>query len=119
MIKAIIIDDEPNSRNALSKMVQNYCPDVQVVASADSVATGISAIKEHKPDLVFLDIELPDNTGFELLASLEPIEFEVIFTTGHEEYAIKAFKTAAIDYLLKPIDIEELERAVEKVADKR
>ncbi|MBC7426693.1 MAG: response regulator transcription factor [Bacteroidia bacterium] len=119
MIKAIIIDDEPNSLNALSKMVQNYCPDLQVVATADTVATGIAAITEHKPDLVFLDIELPDKTGFELLASLEPVDFEVIFTTGHEEYAIKAFKTAAIDYLLKPIDIEELERAVDKVVDKR
>lgn len=119
MIKAIIIDDEPNSRNALYKMVQQYCTNVQLVDTADSIKTGIEAIQAHKPDLVFLDIEFPDQSGFDLLTQIENIDFDVIFTTGHEQYAIKAFKTVAIDYLMKPIDVEELENAVKKVSDKK
>lgn len=119
MLKTIIIDDEPASRNLLEKMLQDYCPGVIVEATAENVAEGIAAIEKYKPDLVFLDIEMPDKTGFDLLASMDPIDFEVIIITGYEKYAIKAFKTVALDYLLKPIDIVELETAVKKVAEKR
>lgn len=119
MLKTIIIDDEPASRNLLEKMLQDYCPGVIVEATAENVATGIAAIEKYKPDLVFLDIEMPDKTGFDLLASMDPIDFEVIIITGYEKYAIKAFKTVALDYLLKPLDIIELESAVKRVAEKR
>lgn len=119
MLKTIIIDDEPASRNLLEKMLQDYCPGVIVEATAENVAEGIAAIEKYKPDLVFLDIEMPDKTGFDLLASMDPIDFEVIIITGYEKYAIKAFKTVALDYLLKPIDVVELETAVKRVAEKR
>ena len=118
MIKTIIIDDEQNSREALANLVKSYCPELQVVSTASSVAEGIQAIKKEKPDLVFLDIEMPDKNGFDLLAQLDTIDFEVIITTGYEQYAVKAFKTVALDYLLKPIDINELELAVNKVLEK-
>ena len=119
MIKTIIIDDEQNSREALENLVKSYCPDLQVVSSAASVEEGIKVIKSEKPDLVFLDIEMPDKSGFDLLSQLDSIDFEVIITTGYEQYAVKAFKTVAVDYLLKPIDINELELAVTKVLEKR
>jgi two-component system LytT family response regulator len=119
MIKTIIIDDEQNSSEALERLIQDYCPDLKLVAKAASVKEGIDIIKAQKPDLVFLDIEMPDNSGFDLLAQLDPVDFEVVFTTGYEQYAIQAFKTVALDYLLKPIDIIELESAVEKVLEKR
>ena len=119
MIKTIIIDDEQNSREALENLVKSYCPDLHVVSSAASVEEGIKVIKSEKPDLVFLDIEMPDKSGFDLLSQLGTIDFEVIITTGYEQYAVKAFKTVALDYLLKPIDINELELAVAKVLEKR
>jgi len=119
MIKTIIIDDEQNSREALENLVKSYCPDLHVVSSAASVEEGIKVIKREKPDLVFLDIEMPDKSGFDLLSQLGTIDFEVIITTGYEQYAVKAFKTVALDYLLKPIDINELELAVAKVLEKR
>ena len=119
MIKTIIIDDELNSREALQSLVQSYCPDLLVVDSVASVEEGLQAIKKNKPDLVFLDIEMPDKSGFDLLSQLDEIDFEVIITTGYEQYAVQAFKTVALDYLLKPIDINELELAVAKVLEKR
>lgn len=119
MIKTIIIDDEQNSREAIENLVKSYCPDLQVVATANSVEEGIAIIKKEKPDLVFLDIEMPDKSGFDLLAQLDTIDFEVIITTGYEQYAVKAFKTVALDYLLKPIDVNDLELAVAKVLEKR
>jgi two-component system LytT family response regulator len=119
MIKTIIIDDEQNSREALENLVKSYCPDLHVVSSAASVSEGIKVIKSEKPDLVFLDIEMPDKNGFDLLSQLDSIDFEVIITTGYEQYAVQAFKTVALDYLLKPIDVNELELAVSKVLEKR
>lgn len=119
MIKAVIIDDEKNSRLALYKLIQTYAKDVKVMAEAASLHEGLEAIKNIRPDLVFLDLEMPDHNGLELFEELDKIDFEVIITTGHQEYAVKAVRTAALDYLLKPIDVEELEKAIERVFTKR
>jgi two-component system, LytTR family, response regulator len=115
MIKAVTIDDEMHCRKTLSILLKEYCPDVQVVEQCDDGETGIEAIKRLKPDLVFLDIEMPHMNGFEMLNKFSEIDFAVIFTTGYDQYAIKAFRFSALDYLLKPIDHEELKKAVQKV----
>ncbi len=119
MLRTIIIDDEIHSRQVLEKLLRDYCPEVKIEGTADSMESGTRLIRESKPDLVFLDIEMPDGSGFDLLGSLGTVDFEVIFVTGYEKYAIKAFKTAALDYLLKPVDINDLEKAVKKAAEKR
>jgi two-component system LytT family response regulator len=115
MIKAIIIDDEMHCRKTLSILLKEYCPDVQVIEQCDNGETGVETIKKGKPDLVFLDIEMPRMNGFEMLEQFSEIPFAVIFTTGYDQYAIKAFRFSALDYLLKPIDHEELKKAVQKV----
>lgn len=115
MIRTLIIDDEIRARETIQAMLEIYCKDVQVVGQAKNVRTGIEAIKEHKPDLVLLDIKMPDGSGFDLLARYGKINFKVIFITAFEEYAIQAFKFSAIDYLLKPIEPEELIKAIDKV----
>lgn len=118
MIRSIIVDDEVKSRESLHILLRDFVSNVEVVALCSSVTEGLDAIRKYKPDLVFLDIQMQRETGFDLLARINPIEFDVVFTTAHSEYAIKAFRFSAIDYLLKPIDIEELKRAVEKVEKK-
>lgn len=118
MINAIIVDDELKSRESLKILLEEFCDNVTVKALCQDVAEAVQAIQQYKPDVVFLDIQLQRETGFDLLTQLGDFDFEVIFTTAYAEYAIKAFKFAAIDYLLKPIDIEELKRALSKV-DKR
>ena len=115
MLKAIIVDDEQNSRETLKLMLERYCPQVDVVAMSDSYESALEDIRYHKPDIVFLDIQMPDGNGFKLLEQFKEIDFFVIFTTAYEEYAVKAFKFNAIDYLLKPIISEDLIKAVEKV----
>lgn len=115
MIKAIIIDDEMHCQKTLSLLLKEYCTDVEVIAQCDSGESGIEAIKKLKPDLVFLDIEMPHMNGFEMLEKFSQISFALIFTTGYDQYAIKAFRFSALDYLLKPIDHEELKKAVERV----
>ncbi len=114
MIKCIVIDDEPHSRENLKHMLYMHCPDVQVVGEADRVKSGIEIITRIEPDLVFLDIKMPDGSGFDLLQRLEEINFKVIFVTAFEEYALKAFRFSAIDYITKPIDSDELRDAVNK-----
>lgn len=118
MIKAIVIDDEKNCRESLVKLLHHYFKDVDVVAEADSSKSGIEKIKEWNPDVVFLDIEMPHGSGFEVLKSFKQINFEVIFTTAYNHYAIKAIKFSALDYLLKPIDIDELEIAIKRYKEK-
>ncbi len=118
-IGAIIIDDENRSREMLQNLINEYCKNIEVIATADSVTAGIEAINKYSPDLLFLDIEMNKETGFDLLEEIDVIDFEVIFTTAHENYALKAFKFCAIDYLLKPIDVEELKLAIEKVEKKK
>lgn len=118
MVHSIIIDDELKSRESLKILLNDFCENVMVMATCQNVSEGIAAITEHKPDVVFLDIQMQRETGFDLLSKIKPVNFEVIFTTAHSEYAIKAFKFSAIDYLLKPIDIEELKNALHKVDKK-
>jgi two-component system, LytTR family, response regulator len=114
MIKALVVDDEKPSREVICNYLREYCNDIQVVTTASSVKSAYKAIKKHNPDLVFLDIELGDGKGFDLLSMFSKIEFKVIFVTAYSEHAIKAFRVSAIDYLLKPVKIDELKEAVEK-----
>ncbi len=107
-ITAIIVDDEQESRNTLHSFLLKYCPDIEVVAEASSVATAVKAIEAHAPALVFLDINMPGTSGFELFEVLPEPAFRTVFVTAYDEYALKAIKYHALDYLLKPIDIDEL-----------
>ncbi len=113
-LRAVVIDDETNARQALTGLLQYLCPDVQICGEAKNVDSGIELIRHHHPNLVFLDIQMPGKSGFDLLASFEKADFGVVFTTAYEEYAIRAFRFSAIDYLLKPIDPDELQAAVQK-----
>lgn len=115
MIRAVIIDDEILARDVISNYLNEYCPDVEVVAQASSVKTALAAIQKTNPDLIFLDIEMPDGTGFDLLNRFGKIDFRIIFVTAYSEYAIKAFRFSAMDYLLKPVKIDELIDAVARV----
>ena len=119
LIKAIIIDDEERARDILASCLAMYCPDVEVIATASNVPDGVLLINQHKPDLVFLDVEMPEYNGFELLKFFSEINFEIIFVTAYSEHALTAFKVSAIDYILKPIDIDQLVNAVEKFKEKR
>ncbi|WP_276483398.1 LytR/AlgR family response regulator transcription factor [Paraflavitalea pollutisoli] len=117
-LNAVIIEDElPNLENLLG-LLRDWCPDVRVVASAGTVATGIEAIQKHSPALVFLDIQLQEGTGFDVLKAFDTADFEVIFITAYDQYGIQAIKFAALDYLLKPVDIPELQTAVGKAQDR-
>lgn len=117
MIKAILIDDEMHCLKTLDMLLRENCASVQVLEKCNDAATGLKAIELHKPDLVFLDIEMPQMNGFEMLEHLPQINFAVIFTTGYDQYAIKAFHFSALDYLLKPIEPKELIDAVKKVEE--
>jgi two-component system LytT family response regulator len=116
MLKSIIVDDEEKNREGLARMIDQFCHDLTVVAKVDSVSKAKAAIETHKPDIIFLDIEMPGGNGFTLLEDTPNPDFQVIFTTAHADYAIKAIKFAALDYLLKPLNLNELKTAVEKAA---
>jgi two-component system, LytTR family, response regulator len=118
MIKAVLVDDEPNNIETLHQLLVKYCPQVTIAGSADSVTKAREVIVSTKPDLVFLDIEMPYGNAFELLNSLPSIEFEIIFVTAFGNYAIEAIKFSALDYLLKPVNIKELQAAVQKAAER-
>ncbi len=115
MITALIIDDEAKGRLALREKLLAYCPQIKVLAEATNGQEALLLIQHHKPQLIFLDIEMPRMNGFEMLNALPEKNFHIIFTTAYDQYAIKAIKYAAFDYLLKPIDIEELKTAIEKI----
>jgi two-component system LytT family response regulator len=115
MLKAIIVDDEPDCCETLTILLGSYCPEVEVSAVCYSGATAMEAIARSKPQLVFLDIEMPHMNGFQLLERLPVIDFDLVFTTSYDQYAIKAIRFSAMDYLLKPVDREELKHAVQKV----
>ena len=115
MLKAIIIDDEQQARVALKQELEFNCPQIEIIAEADSVKKGIATILEYRPDLIFLDIQLTDGIGFDILETIKNIDFKIIFTTAYSDYALKAIKFSALDYLLKPIDGQELKIAVEKL----
>lgn len=115
MLKAIIIDDEPYCCEILAAMLQAECPVVQIVSVCPNGEAGLAAIRQFSPDLVFLDVEMPRMNGFQMLEQLSSIRFQLIFTTAYDQYALKAIRFSAIDYLLKPIDRQELKEAVQKV----
>lgn len=115
MVKAIIIDDDYISRMVLSEILRKTIADVELLGEAGSVGEGVSLIERVNPDLVFLDISMPDGTGFDLLDKIKKIDFKIIFITAYSEYAIKAFKYSAFDYIVKPINIEELTKAVSRI----
>jgi two-component system, LytTR family, response regulator len=114
MLKCIIVDDEFKSRESLKAIIEKFCENITVLQLCQNGDEAIEAINTSKPDIVFLDIQLQKETGFDILERLDKIEFELIFTTAYSEFAIKAFKFSAIDYLLKPIDINDLKAAIEK-----
>lgn len=118
MIRTVIVDDEDQGREALEVLLKQYCPQVKLLAAAPSVEEAIAIIHYEKPDLVFLDIEMPVGNGFDVLEHTRDLDFNVVFTTAYDHYAFKAFKFSAIDYLLKPIDIQELITAVSKVQER-
>lgn len=113
-LSSIIVDDEPMARELLLEMLNEYCPDVEVLELCQNLPEGVKAIKKHRPELVFLDIEMPGYSGLELLDFFNEneVDFSIIFTTAYNEFAIQAFKLSAIDYLLKPIESDELQDAV-------
>ena len=117
MIRAIIVDDEPYCCEALATLLEDI-PDIEMISVCHNSADALAAIKKYSPDLVFLDVEMPKMNGFEMLEQLSSVDFEIIFTTSYDQYALKAIRFSAIDYLLKPIDREELKSAVEKVKDR-
>jgi len=118
MLKAIIVDDEPDCCEILAAMLESDCPDVNVVNISTNGQEALKAIKLFSPDLLFLDVEMPKMNGFQMLEQIPSINFHLIFTTSYDQYALKAIRFSAIDYLLKPIDREELKRAIEKVKDR-
>ncbi len=119
MIKTLIIEDELKSRDVLMKIIEKNCPELVVVGNASNVTEGVEMIKSLKPDLVFLDITMPDGSGFDLLEQVSDQKFDLIFATASNSHAIRAFKYSASDYLLKPIDIEELRNAVLRVVKRK
>src|SRR5215813_1321716 len=119
MIKSILVDDEVHCLDTLNILLKEYCPEVEILQRCSSGKAALDAIEKLKPALVFLDIEMPIMNGFELLEQFTDIPFSVIFTTSYDQYAIKAIRFSALDYLLKPIDPKELINAVQKVQEQK
>ena len=115
MLRVIIIDDEPHNRDTLTKLLERYCPEVTVVGKASGVKSGIEAVRELHPDLVFLDINMADGTGFDLLHALAPVYFRVIFVSAMEKEMQRAFRLSGMEYLLKPVSPDELKQAIDRV----
>lgn len=119
MIKAILIDDDKNLREGMKGLLNRFAPNIQIIAEADNVETGFKVIDSLNPDVVFLDIQLNEGTGFDILEKLAQkngtIKYNIVFITAHEQYALKAFRFSALDFLLKPVDPEELEHVIQKI----
>ncbi len=118
MISTLIIDDEADGREALRIAIEKFCPEVSLAGIYETPEQGLAAIQHLKPDLVFLDVQMPHMSGFDLLQRLSPVTFEVIFVTAHDQYAIKAIRFSALDYLLKPVDVDDLMHAIGKVKNR-
>ena len=114
-MKALIIDDEARSRSTLNRILDKYCPEIKTIDQAANAEEAYQLINKIQPDVIFLDIEMPNESGFDLLKRFESIDFEIIFTTGFDQYALQAIKISALDYVLKPLDVEEIMAAVKKV----
>jgi len=114
MISAIIVDDEPYSCEALATLLERYCPEIKLLDICYSAADALKSMQEQRPQILFLDIEMPYMNGFEMLEKLPELNFKLIFTTSYDQYAIKAIRFSALDYLLKPVDKDELQKAVQK-----
>lgn len=115
-MRIVLVDDDATVRDNIRTLLSIYAPEHEVVAEADGVKTGLACLKKHEPDLLLLDVEMKDGTGFDLLSFYGQFTFKVIFVTGHDAYAVKAFKFSAIDYVLKPIDPEDLQSALKKAS---
>jgi len=118
-LKAILVDDEESARNVLSNLLLRFCPQIEIVDKCTNVLDAVESIKKNQPDVVFLDIEMPNYAGYEIVSFFEEVTFEIIFVTAYDKYAIKAFEISAVDYLLKPIEIDRLKQAVEKLLIKK
>jgi two-component system LytT family response regulator len=118
MIEAVIIDDEAKSREVLQDMLTRFCPDVKLVGQSDNAEEAIQLITETKPKLAFLDINMPNGSGFDLLKAFPKVNFQVVFITAHNEHAIEAIKASALDFLLKPINVTELKQSVHRALQK-
>jgi two-component system LytT family response regulator len=118
MLRTVIVDDEVKNVKILKALLRDYCPQIEVIGEAGNVEDAYTLIIKSKPDLLFIDIVMPYGTAFDLLNKLIPIEFDVVFVTAHDNFAIKAFKYSALDYLLKPVNIEELQNVVQKAVIK-
>ncbi len=119
VLKSVIVDDEKLSRDTLQNYLSKYCPAIDVIATADSVSNGIMAIRKSNPDVVFLDIEMPFGNAFDLIEQIGEIDFEIVFVTAFSHYAVKALNLSASYYILKPIDIDELMLAVDKIVKEK
>lgn len=119
MIKCVLVDDERNALEMMEWLLKTYCPEVEVVAMCNSAELGIEAINRYKPDVVFLDIEMPKMNGFDMLEQFDKLFFNVVFCTAYDQFAIKAFKYSALNYLLKPVDPEDLKATVSRIAEKK
>ncbi|PBQ32778.1 hypothetical protein CNR22_13675 [Sphingobacteriaceae bacterium] len=118
-IRAILVDDEESARDVLQNLLARFCPHVTLIAKCENIIQAVEIIKKEKPDLVFLDIEMPNYAGYEIVKFFDNVEFEIVFVTAYDQYAVRAFEIAAIDYLLKPIDIERLKLAVKRVKQQK
>ena len=113
MIRCVLIDDESNSLEMMEWLLKTYCPQVIIEAMCNSAEKGIEAINHYKPDVVFLDIEMPKMNGFDLLEQFDKLTFDVVFCTAYDQFAIKAFRYSALNYLLKPVDPDDLKKTIE------
>ena len=118
MLKAVVIEDEPRTRDAIVNIVNQECSSIQVVGSGQDIQTGFNAIQTHQPDILIIDIKLADGTAFDLLKKIGDIRFQIIFVTAHEGYALQAIKFSAFDYILKPFKVKELTEAVDRAINK-
>ncbi|HEX5026188.1 MAG TPA: LytTR family DNA-binding domain-containing protein [Agriterribacter sp.] len=119
MLKCVLVDDEKNALEMMEWLLKTYCPQASVVAMCNTAEKGIEAIHKHNPDVVFLDIEMPRMNGFDMLEQVNKLSFEVVFCTAYDQFAIKAFKYAALNYLLKPVDPDDLKATISRVEEKK
>lgn len=119
MIRCILVDDETNALEMMEWLLKTYCPEVQILAMCHSAEEGIEAIREHHPDVVFLDIEMPRMNGFDMLEQFDRLTFDVVFCTAYDQFAIRAFKYSALNYLLKPVDPDDLKATIDRIGERK